>query len=104
MKNQYDSKKEKSFENAHKLHKNSKTCLDVQNEFAPKLKLSWVVSDPTQTWPAHCSGQAVTAETPFRPEGPLVLNYFKVGIGIFGVHEFWVMRPKKMPWVWNDPR
>ena len=45
----YDLKKEKSFENTHKLHKNSKTYLDAQNEFAPKLKLSWVVSDPTQT-------------------------------------------------------
>ena len=32
MKNQYDSKKEKSFENTHKLHKNSKTYLDAQNE------------------------------------------------------------------------
>ena len=49
MKNQYMTKKEKSFENTHKLHKNSKTQLDVQNEFAPKLELSWVVSDPTQT-------------------------------------------------------
>ena len=47
----YDSKKEKSFENTHKLHRNSKIYLDVQNEYAPKLKLSWVVSDPTQTWP-----------------------------------------------------
>ena len=28
----HDSKKEKSFENTHKLHKNSKTCPDVQNE------------------------------------------------------------------------
>ena len=45
----YDTKKEKSFENTHKLHKNSKTYLDAQNEFLPKLKLSWVVSDPTQT-------------------------------------------------------
>ena len=49
MQNQYDSKKEKSFENTHKLYKNSKIYLDVQNEFAPKLKLSWVVSDLTQT-------------------------------------------------------
>ena len=48
MKNQYmTQKKEKSFENT--LHKNSKTYLDVQNEFAPKLKISWVVSDPMQT-------------------------------------------------------
>ena len=76
VKSIYESKKEKSFENTHKLHKNSKTYLDVQNEFAPKLKLSWVVSDPSQTWPAHCSGQAVTGETPFRPEGPLVLKFF----------------------------
>ena len=45
----YHSNKVKSFENTHKLHKNSKFYLDVQNEFAPKLKLSWVVSDPTQT-------------------------------------------------------
>ena len=45
----YDSKKEKSLANTHKLRKNSKTYLDVQNEFAPKLKLSWVVSDPTRT-------------------------------------------------------
>ena len=45
----YDSKKEKSFENTHKLHKHPKSYLDFQNEFAPKLKLSWVVSDPTQT-------------------------------------------------------
>ena len=49
VKSIYESKKEKSFENTHKLHKNSKTYLDVQNEFAPKLKLSWVVSDPSQT-------------------------------------------------------
>ena len=42
-------KKEKSFKNTHKLHKNSKTYCDVQNEFAPKLKSSWVVSNPTQT-------------------------------------------------------
>ena len=47
LKNQYMTKKEKSFENTHKLHKNSKSYLDVQNEFAPKLKLPWVVSDPT---------------------------------------------------------
>ena len=40
MKNQYMTKKEKSFENTHKLYKNSKTYLDAQNEFAPKLKLS----------------------------------------------------------------
>ena len=40
MKNQYMTKKEKYFENVHKLHKNSETYLDVQNEFAPKLKLS----------------------------------------------------------------
>ena len=32
------TKKEKNFENTHKLHKNSKTYLDVQNEFAPKLR------------------------------------------------------------------
>ena len=76
MKNQYMTKKEKSFANTHKLHKNSKTYLDVQNKFAPKLKLSWVVSDPTQTWPAHCLGQAVTGETPFSTEGPLVLKFF----------------------------
>ena len=68
--------KKKSFENIDKLHKNSKTYLDVQNEFAPKLKLSWVVSDPTQTWPTYCSGQAVTGETPFRPGRPLVLKLF----------------------------
>ena len=49
MHNQYLSQKKQSFENTHKLHKNSKTYLKVQNEFAPKLKLSWVVSDPTQT-------------------------------------------------------
>ena len=36
MKNQYGSKKEKSFENTHKLYKNSKTFLDAQNEFTPK--------------------------------------------------------------------
>ena len=36
MKNQYDLKKEESFENTHKLYKNSKPYLDVQNEFAPK--------------------------------------------------------------------
>ena len=69
-------KKEKSFENTQKFHKNSKTYLDVQNEFAPKLKLSWVVSDPTQSWPTHCSGQAVTGETPISTEGPLVLKFF----------------------------
>ena len=51
MKYLYMTKKEKSFKNTHKFHKNSKTYLDVQNEFAPKLKLSWVVSDPTQTCP-----------------------------------------------------
>ena len=82
MKNQYmTQKKEKSFENT--LHKNSKTYLDVQNEFAPKLKISWVVSDPMQTWPAHCSGQAVTdGETPFRPE-VLVLKFFYGGVRYF---------------------
>ena len=101
MKNQYMTKKEKSFENTHKLHKNSKTYLDVQNEFAPKLKLSWVVSDPTQTWPAHCSGHAVTGETPFGPEGLRVLNFSRVGIGIFGVHGFWIMRPKKCLGSWK---
>ena len=69
-------KKEKSFENTQKFHKNSKTYLDVQKEFAPKLKLSWVVSDPTQSWPTHCSGQAVTGETPISTEGPLVLKFF----------------------------
>ena len=42
-------KKEKTLENTHKLHKNSKTRIDIQNEFTPKLKLSWAVSDPTQT-------------------------------------------------------
>ena len=66
------TEKKKSFENTHKFHKNSKTYLDVQNEFAPKLNLSRIVSDPTQTWPAHCSGQAVTGETPFSTEGPLI--------------------------------
>ena len=76
MKNQYDSKKEKSFENTHKLHKNSKTYLDAQNEFAPKLNLSRVVSDPTRTWPAHCEGQAAVGETPFSTEGPLILKFF----------------------------
>ena len=45
----YDPKTEKSFENIHKLHKNSKTYLGAQNEFTPKLKLWWVVLDPTQT-------------------------------------------------------
>ena len=49
MKNQYMIQKKNNLSNTHKLHKNSKTYLDVQNEFAPKLKLSWVVSDPTQT-------------------------------------------------------
>ena len=72
----YDSKKEKSFENTHKLHKNSNTYLDVQNVFAPKLKLSWVVLDRTQTWLAQCSGQAVTGETPFSTEDPLLLKFF----------------------------
>ena len=72
----YDSKKEKSLQNTDKLHKNSKTYLDAQNEFTPKLMLSWVVSDPTQTWPAHCEGQAVAGETPFSTEGPLVLKFF----------------------------
>ena len=43
------TEKKKSFENTHKFHKNSKTYLDVQNEFAPKLNLSRIVSDPTQT-------------------------------------------------------
>ena len=76
LKNQYMTQKNKNLSKILKLHKSSKTYLDVQNQFAPKLKLSWVVSDPTQTWPAHCSGQAVTGETPFRPEGPLVLKFF----------------------------
>ena len=69
MKNKYMTKK--SFKNSYKLHKNSKTYLDAQNEFAPKLKLSWVVSDPTQSSPAYCSGQAVTGGTPFSTEGPV---------------------------------
>ena len=38
MKNQYDSKKEKPFENTQKIHKNLKTYLDLENEFAPKLR------------------------------------------------------------------
>ena len=39
MKNQYmTQKKEQSLENTHKLHKNSKTYLDAQNEIAPKLR------------------------------------------------------------------
>ena len=71
----YD-KQGKSFENTHKIHENSKTYLDARNEFAPKLKLSWVLSDPTQIWPTRCSGQAVTGETPFRTKGPLVLKFF----------------------------
>ena len=95
MKNQYDSKEEKSFKNTHKLHKNSKTYLDAQNKFAPKLKLLWVVSDQTQTWPAHCSGQAAIGETPFSTESPLVLKFFRVGVAIFRVHGFSVMRQKK---------
>ena len=49
MKNEYDWKKGKSPKNTYKLHKNSKSYLDVQNKFAPRLKLSWVVSDLTQT-------------------------------------------------------
>ena len=114
---------EKNLSKILKLHKNSKTYLDAQNEFAPKLKLSWVVSDPTQTWPAHCSGQAVTGETPFSTEGPLVQKFLRLGIGIRWTNKFWgffwwfcfcqslktyfytkrtrIMRneKKKMPWV-----
>ena len=30
-----------------------------------KILISWVVSDPTQAWPAHFEGQAVAGETPF---------------------------------------
>ena len=92
MKNQYHTKKEKSFENTNKLYKNLKTYLDAQNEFAPKLKLSWVVSDPKQTWSAHCSGQAVIGETPRESSSPKV--FFRVAVGIFRVHGFWVMRQK----------
>ena len=40
MKNQYMTKKEKYFKNTHKFHKNSKTYLDIQNEFTPKLSLT----------------------------------------------------------------
>ena len=58
MKNQYMTQKKKNLSNI-LIHKNSKTYLGAQNEFAPKLELSWVVSDPMQTCPAHSEGQAV---------------------------------------------
>ena len=46
MKNQYINQKKK---NLSKILINFIKILDVQNEFATKLKLSWVVSDPAQT-------------------------------------------------------
>ena len=41
----YDWKKETSFENTHKLHKNPKIYLDIQNVIGQQ-KMPWVWNDP----------------------------------------------------------
>ena len=76
------TKKEKSSENTHKLHKNSKTYPDAQNEFAPKLQDIVGHFRPNANLP--CSllrlgchwGNAIQNSALFSTEGPLVMKFF----------------------------
>ena len=82
MTNQCDSEKGKSIKNTHKRHKNSKTYLDAQNEFAPKLQVIVGRFRPNANLP--CSllrlgchwGNAIQYSALFSTEGPLVMKFF----------------------------